>query len=164
MPLRNIAEELALLLGLALLTAFTVNLLSPKGIALFGEWDTSKGVITARGKDDVVVHDLEIQDVQVAKEIYDSGKALFVDARSRNLYADGHIKGAISLPVGEFEQFIDSLRETYPASQHIITYCTGRECDDSHELAHHLFDAGYTNVSVFIDGYPAWKEKGYAVE
>jgi len=164
MPLRNIAKELTLLLGLALLAAFTINFLSPKGIALFGEWDTSKGVITPRSKDDVVVHDLEIQDVKVVKEIYESGKALFLDARSRDLYKDGHIKGAISLPVGQSEQLIDSFRETYPTSQLIITYCTGRECDDSHELAHHLFDAGYTNVSVFIDGYPAWEEEGYPIE
>ena len=164
MPIKDIAKELTLLLLFAVITAFVVNSYSSKGIALTGDWDKAQGVITAKAKDNVVNHGLEIQDIRIAKKIYDGKEAIFVDARAYEDYKDGHIKGAIALPFGEYEQFIDSFRDTYPASQHIITYCSGRECDDSHELAHHLFDAGFTNVSVFIDGYPAWEEEGYPVE
>ena len=163
MPFKDIIKELALLLSLSIITAFTVNFLSPKGVALFGEWDTRKGVITAKSKDDIVVHQIEIDDVHKAKQIYDSGMSLFVDARSRDRYSAGHIKGAISLPVEEINGIIDQFISTYPPDTQIITYCSGRECDDSHWLAQFLRDAGYTNIRVFIDGYPGWTNNGYPV-
>jgi rhodanese-related sulfurtransferase len=164
MPLKDVIKELALLLSLSIITAFTVNFVSPKGIALFGEWDTSRGVITAKSKDDIVTHQIEIDDVQIAKQIYDSGISLFVDARSRDRYSAGHIKGAVSMPVDEINDIIDPFISTYPPDTQIITYCSGRECDDSHFLAQFLKDLGYKNIRVFIDGYPGWTEKGYPID
>ena len=102
MRYKDMAKGLAILLGLAVIAAFTANFLSPKGIALVGQWDESQGVVTARAKDDVVDYDLEIDDINIAKQIYGSGEAVFVDARSREDYEEGHIKGAVSLPVGQF--------------------------------------------------------------
>jgi len=43
-------------------------------------------------------------------KIYDSGEAVFVDARSREDYEEGHIKGAVSLPVGQFHDFIEAFK------------------------------------------------------
>ena len=85
---KDVARELVILLGAALIAAFTVNHFSPKGIALFGDWDTSKGVISAKSKEDVVVHELEIEAVSTAKQIYDSGRAVFVDARSGDFFEE----------------------------------------------------------------------------
>jgi len=164
MPFKHVIKELSLLLGLAVIIAFTANFLSPKGIALFGEWDRSQGVITARAKDDFVAHELEIDNILAAKKIYDRGNAVFVDARAREAYEDGHIKGAISLPLYQFDGLIDEFARQYPASTFIVTYCSGRECDDSHELAQYLLDEGYTNVKVFIDGCLGWDEEGYPIE
>ncbi len=161
---KGIAKELIVLLGLSIFSAFTVNLLSPKGIAFFGEWDTSKGVITAKSKNDAVVRELEIQDVDQAQKIHASGAALFLDARDRDFYDDGHIEGAISLPVNRFDELIHQFKKEYPSSTWIVTYCSGRECEDSHELAQYLFEEGYTQISVFIDGYPEWLERGYPIE
>ena len=164
MPLRDIAKELIVLLGVSIFAAFTVNFISPRGIALFGDWDTSKGVISAKSKQDVVVHDLEIADPNVAKRIYDLEKVVFVDARSEENYKEGHIKGAVSLPVDQFRKRIERFKAVYPFSTFIVTYCSGRECDDSHQLAQDLFREGYANISVFIDGYPAWKREGFPIE
>jgi len=36
--------------GATIIAAFAVNYLSPAGIALVGQWDTAKGVITANEK------------------------------------------------------------------------------------------------------------------
>jgi len=47
------------------------------------------------------------------------GKAVFVDVRSKDSYATGHIKGAISIPLSEMMQ---RFREI-PAGKMIITYC-----------------------------------------
>ena len=164
MRYKDMAKGLAILLGLAVITAFAVNFLSPKGIALVGQWDESQGVITARAKDDVVDYDLEIDDVNIAKQIYGSGEAVFVDARSREDYEEGHIKGAVSLPFGQFHDFIDAFKAQYSTASTIVTYCSGRTCDDSHLLAQLLFEQGYTEVSVFIDGYPGWEAEGFPIE
>lgn len=164
MGYKNTARGIVILLGSAVIAAFAVNYFSPTGISLVGQWDESKGVITANAKGDAVVVDLEIDDVKIAKQIYDSGKAVFVDARSREDYEDGHIKGAVSLPVGQFDESINTFRGQYSTYSSIVTYCSGRTCEDSRRLADLLFDEGYTNVTVMIDGYPGWESEGYPIE
>ncbi|MDY6972196.1 MAG: rhodanese-like domain-containing protein [Thermodesulfobacteriota bacterium] len=161
---KDTAKGILIILGLAVIVAFTANFLSPKGIALFGEWDKSQGVVTARAKDDFIVHELEIDNILDAKEIYDKGSAVFVDARARQAYEDGHIKNAISLPVRQFNELIDKFAGQYPTSISIVTYCYGRECEESHELAQYLIDEGYTDVKIFIDGYMCWEAEGYPLE
>lgn len=149
----------------SLATAFGVNYWSPKGIALIGAWDPSKGAISARSKQESpLLHEQEIKDIQTVKKLYDEKSILFVDARSGEDYEEGHIKGAISLPINRFNEKMPEFIETYPVSQPIITYCSGRECDDSHYLAEKLMHMGYTDVKIFIDGYPGWEEEGYPVE
>ncbi len=164
MPYRDIAKELIILLGFAVIAAFTVNYFSPNGIALFGQWDTSQGAITARPKNDPVTDSFEIKDANTAKEIYDTRKTVFVDARSYEAFIDGHIKGAVSIPTKQFFEFMDHFKTEYPSNTAVITYCSGRECNDGHELAQYLIDEGYANVKVFIDGYQEWERKGYPVE
>lgn len=164
MDLKKLAKETFLLLGVAVILAIVVNYFSPAGIALIGQWDTSQGVVTANAKNDVVVYKLNIENVKIAKQIYDRGKALFVDARSRDNYDDGHIPGAVSMPVGEFDNLIDSFIDQHSVDQPIVTYCSGRTCSDSHKLARLLMDYGFSDVKVFIDGFPGWKAEGYAIE
>ena len=164
MPYKDIILELTILLGISVFAAFTVNYFSPNGIALVGEWDTSKGVITAKPKNDFVFREYEIETVRQAKTIYDRGDVLFVDGRTKTQFEEGHIKGAVSLPVNEFDTMIERFIRKYPISKRIVTYCSGRECQDSHKLAQYLIEAGYTNISVFIDGYPGWEGAGYPVE
>ncbi len=164
MNIKDLAKETISISGLAIMAALLVNAASPNGIALFGDWDPSQGVVTARPKGDVVDRGLEIKDIRQAKEIYDQGAALFVDARPQALYEQGHIRGAVSLPVRRFFEVIDAFRDQYPLSTWIVTYCSGRECEDSHELAQYLLEEGYERVNVFIDGYAAWEGMAFPVE
>jgi rhodanese-related sulfurtransferase len=160
----SMVKEIVVLLSVSVITAFTVNLLSSSGIALVGDWDTQKGVISARSKDDVVVHDREIGDIQTVKRLYDRGDVVFLDARSVEAFTAGHISGAVSMPVGEAMEMLAAFSKQHPPDTHLVTYCSGRECEDSHRLAELLTDFGYTTVQVFVDGFPAWEEKGYPVE
>ena len=161
---KKLTKEITLLLAVSVGLALIVNYFSPAGIALIGQWDTSQGVITARAKNDVVIDALEIEDVRIAKQIYDIGKTLFVDARSREDYEDGHIRGAASLPVGQFDELIDAFIDQHSLDQPIVTYCSGRTCEDSHNLAQLLLDIGFSNVKVFIDGIPEWEAEDYPIE
>lgn len=164
MQWNKIIKEMIFLLGISIISAFTVNFFSPAGIALVGQWDESLDVIATKAKSDVFSGELEIKHVKIAKQIYDSGKAVFVDARSLENFEDAHIKGAESLPLDQYDNLIEAFKEKYPADTIIVTYCLGRTCDDSHRLEQLLFDKGYVNVSVFIDGYQGWKAEGYPIE
>ncbi len=55
-----------------------------------------------------------------AKSAFDKGEALFLDVRTRGEFADAHITGAVSIPLGE-------LAENEPNVDKgalIYTYCT----------------------------------------
>ena len=58
--------------------------------------------------------------VDEAKQHFDAGSAVFVDARGEDEYEQAHIAGAIRLP----DAPIASLVDTLPKDQLIITYCT----------------------------------------
>jgi 3-mercaptopyruvate sulfurtransferase SseA len=60
--------------------------------------------------------------VEEAKSAFDSGKAIIVDVRSAEAYAEGHAAGAISIPLTEFENNIENL--SLDKDQWIIPYCT----------------------------------------
>ena len=164
MVFRKTAKEIIILLVVSIALAMLVNFLSPSGIALVGQWDTSQGVITASPSGTEEEKPEEINSVARAMEIFDNGNVLFVDARSSDNYEDGHIPGAISLPVGQFDEQIESFLNQHPPDAFIVTYCSGRTCEDSHNLAQLLSDVGYTHLRVFIDGFPGWKAEGYPVE
>jgi len=165
MEKRNkIIKELSVIIGLSVIAGFSINYFSPNGISYIGSWNTASGVITANAKNDAVVREREIMDVKDIKKIFDAGKAVFVDARSYNEYKNGHIKGAISFPAAQFDERIEAFLLDYPSSISIVTYCSGRECRDSHELAQMLIDSGFSKTRVFTDGYPLWEKGGYPVE
>ena len=161
---KETAKEMMIIIGVSVLFGFTANAISPNGIALFGNWDTTDGVVSAKPKDRDGSFFKEIDDIRAAKEIFDRGDTLFIDARHPDAYHEGHIPGAVSLPLGRFDDMIEGFRSKHPTSIPIITYCSGRECEDSHDLAQRLFMEGYTNIQVFIDGYPGWESKGYPRE
>jgi 3-mercaptopyruvate sulfurtransferase SseA len=60
--------------------------------------------------------------VEEAKFAFDSGKAIIVDVRSAEAYAEGHAAGAISIPLANFENNIEDL--SLDKKQWIIPYCT----------------------------------------
>ena len=157
-------KEICIITVISIIAAFGVNSFSPNGIALVGQWDTSQGVISAIGKNDVVMEELEIDDVTHAKTLYDTGHVLFVDARSFEDFTDGHLKGAVSLPVGQYDEQIDGFLELHDLDIPIVTYCSGRTCEDSHHLAQLLMERGYMNISVMIDGFPGWETEGYPID
>lgn len=157
-------KEIIILVGISVILAMVVNFISPKGIALVGQWDTSKGVITASPTGPEEWKPEEVNSVARAKEIFDNGNVLFVDARSQDNYEDGHIPGAVSLPLGQFDELIGSFLDQHAAARSIVTYCSGRTCEDSHHLAQLLFELGFDNAKIFIDGFPGWKAEGYPIE
>ena len=98
------------------------------------------------------------------KELYDGKEATIVDARDRETFAAGHIKGAISLPLGEADGGLAVFQTRTGAATTIVVYCNGFDCHDSMDLGERLLKAGYRTVYVFLGGYPEWRDAGYPVE
>jgi rhodanese-related sulfurtransferase len=98
------------------------------------------------------------------KELYDARNAVLVDARSAANFSEGHISGAISLPLEEARKNPASpFKKKLPADATIIAYCNGFSCHDSMDLGKILMQAGYVSVYVYEGGFPEWRDAGYPV-
>ena len=150
----------------AVLAALLWNAVYPGGIDLVGNWDTQKGVISAGGKNDAVnlLHEFTIESVAEAKGLFDKKAVLFVDARHPEQYRQGHIPGAVSLPFHQFDVYFGPFLQNHDTETSIITYCSGRECADGHELARVLKEVGYRQIAIFIDGFEGWSREGLPIE
>ena len=104
----------------------------------------------------VNANDLQVIDFTKAKELFETKKALFIDARAEKLFKRGTILGSLNVTVKEFKSKEGFLPQDKNAK--IVSYCNGIKCEMSDELAVLLKNAGYTNVVVFKGGYPKWKE------
>ena len=103
---------------------------------------------------------IEIDEVQ--EQI--AAGALLVDARSGEDYREAHLEGAVSLPLGEVDQQLESFRKDVPLDRVIIAYCNGFGCPDSFDLGVLLLQAGYQQVRVFEGGFPEWRDAGLPIE
>lgn len=89
--------------------------------------------------------------------------AAFVDARSAEEYAEGHIPGAASLPFDDVYKKPELAKAFDEKGLPIIVYCGGGDCDLARTLAYALIEAGHKRVLVFKDGLPGWAAAGLAV-
>jgi rhodanese-related sulfurtransferase len=97
------------------------------------------------------------------RQVHRAGGAAFVDARPRDEYVAGHIKGAFSVPFGERAGELDELRRELPRTRPVVVYCEGGACTSAFELSAWLAANGWRDVSVLADGYPAWEAAGFPV-
>ncbi len=71
----------------------------------------------ARGQ---TVSEIPRVSLEEAKAAFDSGAAVFFDARGPSSYAEGHIPGAIFIPEEELPNRLSEL----DSNAWIVTYCT----------------------------------------
>ena len=175
--LRRTLRESAILLGLALLLAVASNLTARPERRL--DWigrssPVAKPAPTAPAATPAASSDfpphpdkpyLEISPEQ-AKTLFDRG-ALFADARRTEVFRDGHVRGARSLSVWEADldgKLLALSQEGRDLTQPIVAYCSGGDCEDSHQLAERLWSIGFNAVFVYRDGFPDWEKRGWPVE
>lgn len=157
-------KGIIILLTISVVLSLTYNYFSPSSIALIGNWDRTKGVVSANSKTSVVKRGREINNSIDMKKIVEDNSALIIDARLEEIFIKGHIPGARSIPLSQFDELIGNFYEAVSMEQKIIIYCSGRECTDSHTLAQKLSEAGYENIKVFAGGFIEWEQEGYQIE
>lgn len=152
-----------ILIGFAVFIAFLFNHYSPNGIALIGQWETSKGHVKAKSKSDPVSSSMEIVDVDRIKNIIDTNERKLIDVRSRSAYDAGHLPKAVSFPLSDFDKNISNLLSTIKRDEPLLVYCESIDCPASHTFAKQLIFLKYTDIKIFSGGFLAWEEKGYQI-
>lgn len=84
---------------------------------------------------------------------------VLADARSAELYAEGHIPGAISLPHRTIDT--DTLAP-WPRETVFVVYCAGPHCNGAHRAALRLAELGRP-VKLMLGGVTGWRDEGFAL-
>jgi len=84
---------------------------------------------------------------------------VLLDVRGEQLYENGHIKGAVSLPHARINE--DSLEE-YPPDTLFVVYCAGPHCNATEKAAIRLAKLGRP-VKKMIGGVTGWLDEGFSL-
>lgn len=152
--IRKLLRQAAIIVLVAAITGFAVNLFHPKGFEFIPkEVNAVKNIVF------VTAHEARIK--------HGSGKALFVDTRDTHEINEGRIPGAISIPARPESLSVIKIREHFnvlSGDVEIVMYCDSG-CDSGEVLARRIAGMGYSrNIYVMKDGYSEWHDKGYPVE
>jgi rhodanese-related sulfurtransferase len=152
-----------ILFFLAVCIAFIYNYISESRIDIFGRWNPDKGVMSALPKSTAVDFSIEINNPETVKTIVEKKQRLILDVRPIEFYELGHLPGALSFPLANFETDIGQLKEIADLNQAILVYCSGLDCSAGHTFAGKLQKLNYTDVKVYSGGFEQWQEMGYEI-
>jgi rhodanese-related sulfurtransferase len=106
----------------------------------------------------------DILPLDEAHKLWESGEAMFLDARAPADYAAGHIANALSLPVEEFEARYPQIAPMLSPDSKIVVYCDGTDCELSHRLAERLRQLQYKNIRILMNGWTSWHNANYPTQ
>ena len=86
------------------------------------------------------------------------GLVTVIDVRPPEEYAQGHVVGALNVPLDRIEEQLSGL----PADREVVAYCRGPWCVLSYEAVARLREAGFT-ARRLQDGLPEWRRAGLPV-
>ena len=89
---------------------------------------------------------------------FDQGNAFFIDARKPELYAEGHIYGAINMPNSDLMGFVQQVIDLVPPEELVIVYCGGGDCEASHDVKEFLQAYEYNNMKIYTNGWAELEE------
>jgi ArsR family transcriptional regulator len=86
------------------------------------------------------------------------GTATVLDVRPEDEFRQGHVPGALNIPLSQLERRLAEL----PVDREVVAYCRGPWCVLSFEAVAVLRQRGY-QVRRLEDGFPEWKVAGLPV-
>jgi len=144
--LANTIREALIVTIVAAVVGIGVNAVRDDGIPL-----------VASPEDFSVSTKAELMRIQDAKKLFDEGAAVFVDARSAEVFSRKHIEGAINIePAGNLDDFSWLTK----ADAYIIAYASRETQRQAGVVADRLIDIGCSKVYVLRGGLEAWLEAG----
>jgi rhodanese-related sulfurtransferase/DNA-binding MarR family transcriptional regulator len=98
-----------------------------------------------------------IDRVELSRRLKD-GSVVLIDVRPSEEFAQGHIRGAVSVP----PERVAKWAETAPRKKEIVAYCRGPYCVYALDAARQLEKRGL-RVRRLSDGVPEWRAAGLPV-
>ena len=154
---KDIARQAFFILFLAAVMGLVVNMIRSDSIPVIADWSTENRLTSDSGETLIIP-------VSLAKALFEKNEAVFMDARDKNQFEMGHIKGAKNLPWHAVDDYFMDIVQDLPNDTIIITYCDGESCDLSHELSLFLMKMGFNHVKILINGWSVWQEMNLPVE
>ncbi len=99
-----------------------------------------------------------------AEDLWRAGETVFLDARAADLYGEGHVPRARSVPAAEIETLLPVLVQRMAKETALVVYCEGGDCQSSLTLAKRLHDEGFKDIRVLSGGWEEWKRAGLPEE
>ncbi len=151
--MKDTLKQIGILLLASAVLAGAANLVHPRKIPWVQDWSAQ---VEEQARDLGV----PVVSLATAFELFKNREAVFIDARPEEEYFQGHVPGALSVPLSDLGNRLFDLMEF---DQKLVAYCSGRDCDDALLLAVELKKARLDSV-VLIDGFEGWKKAGGEVE
>jgi len=101
--------------------------------------------------------------VSEAKQMAERGEAFIVDVRQQQYYEEGHIPGALLMPLDNLEKLVRSGRAPIMTSDMLILYCDCPAEESSIMAASILAHYGFSKIYVMKGGWQAWKDAGFPI-
>jgi rhodanese-related sulfurtransferase len=146
---------LLITLGILLGTGF--NAIRSGGLSWIGSQSSSPVAVDT-------FQDLRKISLDEAWSLYLDGKVAFLDAREHSWFQEGHLPGALNVPVGDVKTGLKKVQSLDKKGLNLIAYCDGNECSLAAELARSLERYGVRSVKILVDGWFGWLGAGYYVE
>jgi rhodanese-related sulfurtransferase len=101
--------------------------------------------------------------VDAAKAIFDSQRAIFIDARPIADYLKGHIPNAMHLEKDVFNGPPPAKVLNYLPGMEVVVYCHGEMCTDSENVIKRLvaLNKGIGPYRIIKEGFPGWVKAGH---
>ena len=96
---------------------------------------------------------LAVGKIDAVKDLIEAG-AVVIDVREEGEYAEGHVPGAVNVPIRTLAQNLDKI----PADQPVLVYCASGH--RAGMALSNLQALGYDNVRSFPGGWTAWSTSG----
>ena len=155
--MKTTLKQIGIILLVSGFFALIANILNPGRIPWVQDWSHQ---VEQKAQEEEV----SVVSVTAARNKFAEQGAVFVDARSADEYASGHIPGAVSVPFEELDSFFPVVLELIDSGRELVVYCSSSECDDGLLLSGELKQMGCSNVLLFVGGFDSWQEHGGAVE
>jgi len=111
----------------------------------------------------VIKSKIQLINLEQTYNLFSKDSVVFIDARDKWDFAEGHIPGALNIPYYNFDKNDENLK-TLPKDRTVVLYCGGNDCDASLSLAKELQKLKYLVLYVFSGGWGEWEKAGFAIE
>jgi rhodanese-related sulfurtransferase len=158
--MRHWLVQVIIILLLSTVLAVAINAVRGGGIALIGKWPSGHGsgeVIVPPNPEPGDPPYIGLEDALMK---YQSPDIIFIDSRSPEDFAYGHIAKAINVPFDYLDEQWDAMIDSLDKDRGYVIYCSGDECETSLHLGRYFRDRGFPLVFVFFGGWREWEAAG----